>query len=36
MIVNYGLVKWEGGFKDGKGLVLIKFGVFSDVFYGFK
>ncbi|SMO91044.1 OsmC family protein [Paracoccus laeviglucosivorans] len=36
MIVNHGSAKWEGGLKDGKGLVSTKSGALNDLPYGFK
>ncbi|MBD9525685.1 MULTISPECIES: OsmC family protein [Paracoccus] len=36
MIVNSGSAKWEGGLKDGKGLISTRSGVLSDQPYGFN
>lgn len=36
MIVNQGSAKWEGGLKDGKGLVSTKSGALDSLPYGFK
>ncbi|MDT1061667.1 OsmC family protein [Paracoccus sp. CPCC 101403] len=36
MIVNSGSAKWEGGLKDGKGLISTKSGALSDQPYGFN
>ncbi|WP_134678739.1 OsmC family protein [Paracoccus ravus] len=36
MIVNSGSAKWEGGIKDGKGLISTKSGALKDQPYGFN
>lgn len=36
MIVNYGSAKWQGGLKDGKGVISTKSGALSDQPYGFN
>jgi len=36
MIVNSGSAKWEGGLKDGKGVLSTKFGALSSQPYGFN
>ena len=36
MITNFGSAKWQGGLKDGKGLVSTKSGVLNDQPYGFN
>jgi len=36
MIVNYGSAKWQGGLKDGKGVISTRSGALSDQPYGFN
>lgn len=36
MIVNHGSAKWQGGLKDGKGVISTKSGALSDQPYGFN
>lgn len=36
MIVNSGSAKWQGGLKDGKGVISTKSGVLSNQPYGFN
>ncbi|MDQ7775016.1 MAG: OsmC family protein [Paracoccus aminovorans] len=36
MIVNSGSAKWQGGLKDGKGVISTKSGALSDQPYGFN
>ncbi|CAM3066799.1 osmotically inducible protein OsmC [Paracoccus aminovorans] len=36
MIVNHGSAKWQGGLKDGKGVLSTKSGALSDQPYGFN
>lgn len=36
MITNFGSAKWQGGIKDGKGLISTKSGALTDQPYGFN